>query len=56
MSNADLDGPAQLAATTLLSICLLYDDVNTPLQAVDRAFTTVQRAIVEITAELSRRE
>lgn len=55
MKDDDIDAPAMLAATTLMSICMLYEDVKEPLDVWRRAQITLNEAFAGIASEIAER-
>jgi hypothetical protein len=56
IDNHDVDGPAKLAATTLIAVCLLYDDVHNAEDVARRAVRIISTAMSEVAQEVQSRE
>jgi hypothetical protein len=52
VNDDDVRGPAQLAASTLIAVCLLYSDVHTPAQILVRAQRELRNAFAAVALEL----
>ena len=50
MRNDDLYGPTQMAASTLIALVMLHDDVRTPQDIITRAHQMVDEAFSSVLA------
>jgi len=56
VNNDELNGPTHLAATTLLSMCMLYDDVHTPDDVIGRASDILADSFMDVALIALQRE
>lgn len=52
VSDLDVEGPATVAASALLSVVLLYPSVRTPRDAIERAHLLLDRVVGDILGQL----
>lgn len=47
---SDIDGPATMAACTLIAVCALYEDVHEPADIYRKARTALAEAYADVMA------